>query len=56
MKLISRILRRLSNNDSSTDLIEYMLIASVLTLSAVATIGALTCRISMEFSSIASHI
>lgn len=56
MKMICRILRKMSANDSCTDLIEYVLIASVLMLGVVATCAPLTCRISMEFSSIASHL
>ncbi len=42
MKLTSWLLRNLSTNDNSTDLVEYVLIASVLILGLVATCATLT--------------
>jgi Flp pilus assembly pilin Flp len=56
MKLTSWLLRSLSNEDNSTDLIEYVLIASLLTLGVLATCGTLTNCISTEFSTIMSHL
>ncbi|HZZ40954.1 MAG TPA: hypothetical protein VFE06_17590 [Acidobacteriaceae bacterium] len=56
MKLPSWLLRSLSNDDNSTDALEYVLIASVMVLSLVATFAALTARIGMEFATIASHL
>jgi Flp pilus assembly pilin Flp len=56
MKMSSWLLRNLSNEDCSTDLLEYVLIASVLLLALVATVATLTERIGMEFTTIASHL
>lgn len=56
MRVASQILSNLSNEDRRTDLIEYLLVATVVTLGVVATFGAITARIGMEFSTIASHI
>ncbi|MGA7523772.1 MAG: Flp family type IVb pilin [Acidobacteriaceae bacterium] len=56
MNLTSWILRKLSNDDNCTDLIEYVLIASLMILGVVATCDTLTTRISMEFTTIASRI
>jgi Flp pilus assembly pilin Flp len=56
MKLTSWLLRVLSNEDNSTDLIEYVLIASVLLCGVLAVCGAVTSQIIGEFSSIASHM
>lgn len=56
MKLSSWLLRNLSSDECRTDLLEYVLIASVITLGVVATCGAITERIAMEFSTIASHL
>lgn len=56
MRLSSWFLRKLSNEDCRTDLLEYVLIASVITLGVVATCGAITERVAMEFSTIASRL
>jgi Flp pilus assembly pilin Flp len=56
MKCASWLLGYLSNDDNTTDLVEYVLIASVLVLGVVATCATLTERISMEFATIASRI
>lgn len=56
MKLTSWFLRNLSSEDNRTDLVEYVLIASVVTLGVVATCGTLTYRISLAFNTIASHL
>ena len=56
MTLTSWFLQTMSNEDRCTDLIEYVLIATVLTLGVIATYGTLTYRIGMEFTSIASRI
>ncbi len=56
MRLTSWLLQDLSNEDNSTDLLEYVLIASVMFLSLVATFATLTARIGMEFATIASHL
>lgn len=56
MKVTSWLLRSLSNDDNCTDLIEFVLIASVLLLGLVATFASLTERIGLEFSTIASHL
>jgi Flp pilus assembly pilin Flp len=56
MKLTSWLLRNLSNDDYSTDMVEFVLIASVMVLGVVATCATLTERIGMEFNTIASHL
>lgn len=56
MKMTSWLLRNLSNEDCTTDLVEYVLVATVMVLGVVATLASLTARIGMEFSTIASHL
>ncbi|MFZ0631551.1 MAG: hypothetical protein WA399_13645 [Acidobacteriaceae bacterium] len=56
MKLTSWLLRHLSNEDNSTDLLEYLLLAAVMFLGIVATCATLTERIGMEFATIASRL
>ncbi len=56
MKVTTWLLRILSNEDNSTDLIEYVLIASLLAFGVFATCAPLVSRISVEFGSIASHL
>lgn len=56
MRLMSWFLRKLSNEDCSTDLIEYALIASLLTLGLVATYGELVYRILAEYNTISNTL
>jgi len=56
MKMTSWLLRNLSNEDNSTDLLEYVLIATVMVLGVVASFAALTERIGIEFATIASRL
>jgi hypothetical protein len=56
MKLTSWLLRNLSNEDSKTDFLQYVLIASLLIFAVVATCATLTERIGMEMTTIASHL
>lgn len=56
MKMTSWLLQNLSNEDNSTDFLEFVLIATVMLLGVVATCATLTERIGMEFTTIASHL
>ena len=56
MKQTSWLMRNLSNEDCTTDLVEYVLVATVMVLGVIATFATLTARIGMEFSTIASHL
>lgn len=56
MKLSSWLMQNLSNDDNRTDLIEFMLMGSVMLLGIIATCATLTERIGMEFATIASHL
>lgn len=56
MKIPSWLLRNLSNEDDSTDFLEYVLIATMMVLGVLATCVTLTERIGMAFATIASHL
>jgi Flp pilus assembly pilin Flp len=56
MKVTSWLLQSLSNDDNCTDLLEFVLMASVLLLGLVATFATVTERIGTAFSTIASHL
>ena len=51
---IQRVLRNLHNDESGQDLIEYALVAALIALGAVATIGSLATTINLAFSTAAT--
>jgi pilus assembly protein Flp/PilA len=51
---IQRILRSLHNDESGQDLIEYALVAALIALGAIATIGSLAADINLAFSTAAT--
>ena len=56
MKIPSWLLQNLSNEDNSTDFLEYVLMAMVMVLGVLATCATLALRTWMAFTTIASHL
>jgi len=56
VKIPSWLLQNLSNEDNSTDFLEYALIATVMVLGVLATCVTLTERVGLVFATIASHL
>lgn len=56
MKMTSWLLQNLSNEDNSTDFLEYLLVAMVMALGILATCATLAQRTLMAFATIASHL
>jgi pilus assembly protein Flp/PilA len=56
MKIDQKLLKKLFNDDSGQDLIEYALVAALLALSALAAMSPLANKIANEFNTVGNSL